>query len=272
MMKRINYTFLLLLLLTPVMLSLTACSRVPDCDDDNAKETVTSIIFTLINNQFSYDETLTLQKITQEPYIEEKVDDRSAAILKKYSPQALMLHQLVDIAHIIAVQAPEELKDYDLHLYLAMHDMRVLREALSIQMNNMKTLPERVEDGKTYKKVCSATVIINTHDKSLYQASPLTVIYAVNPLPTSSKLHGRNTLYIPVHFFDVSEPPLAFELSNREKVEMMAYGAIKNMQAVPNPQTPNILLAKHGVDALLHQLLAKTKTHQPLQPNKESAL
>jgi hypothetical protein len=178
-----------------------------------------------------------------------EMSPRHEAITNMYFPYFAVANDAKWLRPRLEVRTPERYKNVDLPIafMLELDDFAAIRSAVKVRLTDHEQLPDRTEDQRT--KVCRAKLIIEPVAKSTEPVEPITLIYSLNPTPRGSRLSSASPLYVPINFFEASESPLPFQLSDREKVELMAMGATNDIQAQPQPQAPTFRIKRVALRA-----------------------
>ena len=214
-----------------------------------------STVYTVVKNALrEYDDS---RGGSQEPIAPAvPLSSRHEAMIDMYHPHLAVAHDKKWLVPRLAAQKPEKYKAVDLPVYLMLQDYQALRSAVKVRLTDHEHLPDRTEDQKTYVKVCRAKLEIQPAAESTRKLQPVTLIYSVNPPPRGSRSHSASPFYVAINFFEASEPPLPFSLSDSEKVALMAMGATRDIQARPKPQDPTLRVTRVGLRALRRHMEA----------------
>lgn len=236
---------------------LAGCSRLPDCDSAKAQAIVQESIFRALARSFREEGDTAAQEIAQRdmgPPLQ--VSARHQAMMHRYHPQVSLLQTLPRAAIHLARRVPPEHQAFDLPLILQTRHFSLLLRSLDIRLVDPVTRAGTEDDDQRGRKLCSATLHIQPRHGKAPQLSPLKVRFTLNPPPRS----GRTPFYVPVAAVEADPPALSFELSDSEKVALMATGATRDMQAVPRQHDGFTLILTHAMRALLIDLEATAST------------
>lgn len=240
----------------PCLFFLSGCSGVPDCDSSRAEDLMESHVYTLVANAFDKTSRPALQKASGSEAKKEFPDaipipPRHQAILDAYHPFLSVDHDTMWLSPRLSAQMPERFQVIGLGSYLKMEKYKALRSALKVSLTDHEHLPDRTEGGRTYTKVCRARLWIEPTSKSAQKVEPITLIYSANSPPRTSV-----PIHIGINFFESSEAPLPFALTEMEKIELMMFGATRDKEARPLPQRPHARIQRVGLRALRHEIEA----------------
>lgn len=149
-----------------------------------------------------------------------QMSPRHEAMADVYHPHLMVAHDTQWLRSRLKDQAPEMYRDERLDIYLVLGNYEVIRRAISVRLSNYEHLPDITEDQRTYRKVCRAKLTIQPNIEAAKKAEPITLIYSLNAEPRSR----RTPLYIPINFFEATEPPLPFSLSDSERTALKMMG------------------------------------------------
>ena len=241
--------------LLPIFVLLAGCDRVPDCDSNSTRELMEKTVYRLVKSSLA--ETRPSGVIATQNGSVVEVSARHQAMMDMYHPYVAIAVDKKWLRLRLEAEAPEALKGDNFRLYLMLKNFKVVRDAVNVKLSNFVQLPDRVEGARTYRKVCRATLTITPTAQSLRTFEPIELTYSANPKPTSSRTSAANPIYIPINFFEATEPPLPFELSDSEKVVLIAMGATKDIRAIPRSQSPDTRITRQALRAFRASLEGK---------------
>lgn len=193
------------------------------------------------------------------------ITPRHQAMMDAYHPFLAVDHDVMWLLPRLYAQMPEGFREIGLGTYLRKGNFRELRSEIKVRLTDHEHLPDRTEGGRTYTKVCRAKLWIESTSKSAPKVEPITLIYSANSRPRTSV-----PIHIGINFFDSSEAPLPFALTEMEKIELMMLGATRDKEARPVTQRPLSRIQRIGLRALrLHVEAAEAKDRK--QPGKAGA-
>lgn len=254
MEMRLSRQILANLLFLSVLLS--GCDRVPDCDSKEAHELITRTVYALVKNALGGSGKSVEGEQEQKPPALQ-FSNRDQAMMDMYFPHVAISVDKEWLRPRLEAQAPDLLKGENFGVYLMLKDYKVIREAVSVTLTQHEPLPDRVEGERTYRKVCRAKLSIAPTVQSTATFEPINLTYSVNPAPRGSRTSAASPFYVAVNFFEATETLLPLTLSDREKVLMMATRAVKDIKAVPRPQSPETRITKRAVRAFRSYLSSK---------------
>ncbi|MFT3719605.1 hypothetical protein [Pseudorhodoferax sp.] len=251
------------LLLTLALLS--GCDRVPDYDSKEAQDLMRTTVYTLVKNALR--ETGTSDDGQAQKPLALQISDRHQAMIDMYHPHVAIAVDGKWLRSRLETGAPDLFKGENFTAYLMLKNYGVIREAVSVSLAQHEPLPDRVEDKRTYKKVCRAKLTIAPNGQSSKKFESINLTYSVNPPPRSGRTSAASPFYVAVNFFEATEPPLPFSLSESEKVALMALGAVKDIRAVPRPQSPETRVIKIALRAFRAYMESEEATATEAPPN-----
>lgn len=253
------------LLLTLALLS--GCDRTPDCDSKSAQELIRITVYTLVKNALR--EKRTTDDDSEQKPLAWQMHHRQQALIDMYHPQAAIANDAKWLRSRLKAGAPDLFKGESFATYLMLNNYKVIREAVSVNLAEYEPLPDRVKGERTYKNVCRAKLTIIPNNQSSKKFESIQLTYSVNSPPRGSRTSSASPLYVPVNLFEVTEPPLPFSLSDSEKLALMALGAVKDIRAVPRPQSPQTRVTRMALRALRSYIESEEATHAEA-PNPSS--
>ena len=273
--------FLSLLLLV----HLAACDRVPDCDDRGAEKLMARTVYRL--TAYALCDTGSLLGYNSPiptglfPAAME-MSPRHAAITDMYFPSRMIALDRNWLRPRIAAQMLERYRALNCLSSLIPDDFEAIRRAVGVRLVDHERLPDRMENGRTYTKVCRAKLIIEPAVQSDKVAEAITLTYSLNPSPLQNFRFHTNAgpFYVPVNFFEATEPPLLFPLSDNEKMALMTMGAARDIQAKPESPSPDLRIQRRALRAFReyfeHTEVSPTATPNPAidraSPGKPDAI
>ncbi|KQV54057.1 MULTISPECIES: hypothetical protein [unclassified Duganella] len=219
-----------------------------------------SHVYTVISKAFEKVSERALQKAAQSASQKAfptaiAVTPRQQAMVDAYQPFLAVDHDVMWLLPRFYAQMPEGWQNLGVAFYLRMNDFKALRSEIKVRLTDHEKLPDRSEGEISYTKVCRAKLWIESTSKSGQKPEPITLIYSANSRPRTSV-----PIHIGINFFEASEAPLPFSLTEMEKLELMMYAAIRNKEAQPMPQRPLSRIQRVGLRALrLHMEAAEAK-------------
>ena len=236
------------LLLSFVAACVAACDREPECDSERAEELMADTVYTLMKNALRHSGESTVD--ARDPTLAAVgTSSRHEAITDMYFPHLAIAQDRKWLQPRISARIPETLKHVELPVYLMMRDFEAIRRAVKVRLASYERVPKRTQDGRTYSKVCRATVFIEPTINSIRESDAITLTFSLNPTPRSNRESSASPIYAAINFFDATEAPLSFPLSDDEKIALMTMGATKDIQAQPKPQEPTLRLTKRALRA-----------------------
>ena len=199
-----------------------------------------------------------------------QISPRDQAVMDVYHPYAAVAQDRKWLMPRLAAGKPERYKAVSFPVYLMLNDFKVIRSAVKVRLADHEHLPDRTEDQRSYTKVCRAKLRIEPASAPNDGVETITLIYSINPSPRNSRSHSASPFYIAVNFFETSDPPLPFQLSDREKVFLMMFGATNDIEAQPRHQEPTLRITRVALRAFRRHMeaieVASKFTHNPSSP------
>lgn len=205
---------------------ISGCGRAPVCDGRKAEELMAETIYSMTKWQFwdgVGDSTETMNDVPESPQntewskIKEQVTDL-------YFPHVAMRLDARWLKNRIPEGVDERFKILNVSTYLMLDNWAALRKAVRIRMTDHEHVPDQVKDQVLYKNVCRANVWIEPVGLPEQAETSVRVTYSVNPPPRSTRTHAAGPFYVAVAFLSASESPLKVELTNQDKIMLMAMG------------------------------------------------
>jgi hypothetical protein len=213
-------------------------------------------VYTVMTRPFEKVPELVMQKAAQSASQKAfpaaiPVSPRHQAMLDAYHPVLSINNDVSWLLPRLYAKIPEGYQQYGLDFHLSRKSFQALRTEVKVRLTDHERLPDRTEGGITYTKVCRAKLWIEPASKPAPKVEPITLVYSANSRPRSFV-----PMHIGINFFEASEAPLPFSLTEMEKVELMMFGATRDKQAQPRPQQPLSRIQRAGLRALRLQMEA----------------
>jgi hypothetical protein len=217
-------------------------------------------VYTIVSRAFDDVSQSALQKAAQSASQKAfpaaiPVPPRHQAMIDAYQPFLAVDHDVMWLLPRLYARMPEGWQEIGLGTYLRKSNFRELRSEIRVRLTDHERLPDRTEGGINYTKVCRAKLWIESTSDSVPKVAPITLVYSANSPPRTSV-----PIHIGINFFEASEAPLPFSLTEMEKIQLMMFGATRDKEARPAPQRPLARIQRVGLRALrVHVEAAEAK-------------
>lgn len=235
---------------------MVACSRsAPPCDSGRAEVLVHRNVHATLKSSTRDGKDTPIKVIAQAtPRLPMRPTLRHQAMLDVFHPNVSADSLQAEFNTEIAKRVPASYQDFELPLALAIEDYMLIRQLIVVKLSNVEVIS--VQEAQQYGKsqVCRAQLHIMPRHGDQERFRPLSITYAMNAPPR------RSDFYIPVDLLEATPPPLPFQLSDSEKVSLMALGATKDLQAIPRRHSPSTVVLNHALQAAVAELASLPNT------------
>ncbi len=250
------------LMLLPVILlaaltQLAGCNRAPDCNSTEAQNLVRTTVYSVIKNSAREDGDPPAHVVARRRLPPDvSLSERHQAMLDVYHPQVTAAYLRDRFRVKIAQRVPHRYKEFEVPLILAMDNFAMLRQVIDVRLSDITPLPD--DEAKAYgdKQICRAQLNITPRHPTARPRRALNITYGINPPPRSSRSNSASPLYIAISPFEVKPAALGFQLSDSEKVALMATGATRSLEAQPREYDATDVILSHAFQAALTHLEA----------------
>ncbi|WP_233874229.1 hypothetical protein [Paraburkholderia adhaesiva] len=147
-----------LLLLTIAVANLSACSPVPDCGSQKAQNMV---------QQDIYEEAASLldefgrgDAVRAMPDSALSLTSRDQVVMDMCDPESLIVINSEWLRRKLKPQIPEQYRDIDFSVYMALTNFGLLKRAISVSMTDVIRLSDIMENGRRYTNICRAKLLL----------------------------------------------------------------------------------------------------------------
>lgn len=249
-----------LVILLAALTQLAGCNRAPDCDSTEAQNLVRTTVYSVIKNATREDGDPPAHVVARRKLPPDvSISERHQAMMDVYQPQVPAAYFRERFRVKIAQRVPHRYKELEVPLILAIDDFAMLRQVIDVRLSDITVLPNNEAMAYGDKQICRAKLNITPRHPPTRPRRALNITYGINPPPRSSRSHSASPLYIAISPFEVKPAALGFQLSDSEKVALMATGATKSLEAKPREHDARDVIVSHASQAALTHLEAVPK-------------